>query len=166
MCRGRKRTARAASGATFQCVDYTAIRGGSVGASRLNTQLGLHGAGGKLSVPGDIVNGAVCNGHPRRAEGLGHRPSLTGPKGGGTVKLWRGPMTIAVDVRPEVEAELARQAAACGRALELDAVRLLEEAVHVPAASVKPSAPAEANDLVELFAPVRGLFAEIGRAHV
>ena len=69
-------------------------------------------------------------------------------------------MTITVDVRPEVEAELARQAAACGRALEVHAASLLEEAAHVPAASVKPGAPAEAKDLVELFAPVRGLFAD------
>jgi hypothetical protein len=69
-------------------------------------------------------------------------------------------MTITVDVRPEVEAELARQAAACGRALETHAARLLEEAARVPAASVKPCTPAEANDLVELFAPVRGLFAD------
>jgi hypothetical protein len=69
-------------------------------------------------------------------------------------------MTITVDVRPEVEAELSRQAAAYGRALEVHAASLLEEAAHVPAASVKPGAPAEANDLVELFAPVRGLFAD------
>ena len=69
-------------------------------------------------------------------------------------------MTITVDVRPEVEAVLARQAAACGRALEAHAASLLEEAAHVSAASVKSVAPAEANDLVELFAPVRGLFAD------
>jgi hypothetical protein len=37
---------------------------------------------------------------------------------------------------------------------------LLEEAAHVPAASVRRGAPAEASDLVELFAPVRGLFAD------
>ena len=69
-------------------------------------------------------------------------------------------MTIGVEVRPEVEAVLARQAAACGRALEAHAASLLEEAAHLPAASVKSAAPAEANDLVELFAPVRGLFAD------
>ena len=69
-------------------------------------------------------------------------------------------MTITVDVRPEVEAVLARQAAACGRALEAHAASLLEEAARVAPASAEPDAPAEANDLVELFAPVRGLFAD------
>ena len=43
-------------------------------------------------------------------------------------------MTITVDIRPEVQAELARQAAAQGRAIEAIAASLLEEAVHVPAA--------------------------------
>jgi hypothetical protein len=42
-------------------------------------------------------------------------------------------MTITVDIRPEVQAELARQAAAHGRALEAYAASLLEEAAHVPA---------------------------------
>jgi hypothetical protein len=42
-------------------------------------------------------------------------------------------MTITVEVRPEVEAVLARQAAACGRALEAHAASLLEEAAHLPA---------------------------------
>jgi hypothetical protein len=41
-------------------------------------------------------------------------------------------MTITVDIRPEVQAELARQAAAHGRALEAHAASLLEEAAHVP----------------------------------
>ncbi|MGO9258384.1 MAG: hypothetical protein ACLQU1_19020 [Bryobacteraceae bacterium] len=66
-------------------------------------------------------------------------------------------MTITLDITPEVQAELARQAAAQGRALEVYAARLLEEAAHVPAPSVKPRAPAEAKDMVELFAPLRGL---------
>jgi hypothetical protein len=69
-------------------------------------------------------------------------------------------MIISVDVRPEVAAELGRQAAAHGRALEAHAASLLEAAAHVPAASVKPGTPAEANNLVDLFAPVRGLFAD------
>jgi hypothetical protein len=42
-------------------------------------------------------------------------------------------MTIIVDIRPEVQAELARQAAAHGRALEAYAASLLEEAVYIPA---------------------------------
>ena len=41
-------------------------------------------------------------------------------------------MTIIVQVRPEVEAVLARQAAAYGRALEAHAASLLEEAAHFP----------------------------------
>ncbi|MBZ5621279.1 MAG: hypothetical protein LAQ69_21505 [Acidobacteriia bacterium] len=42
-------------------------------------------------------------------------------------------MTITVDITPEVEAELARQAAARGRAIEAYAASLLEEAAHLPA---------------------------------
>jgi len=41
-------------------------------------------------------------------------------------------MTITVDIRPEVQAELARQATAQGRAIEAIAADLLEEAVHLP----------------------------------
>ena len=69
-------------------------------------------------------------------------------------------MAITLHIRPEVEAELARQAAVYGRVLEAHAARLLEEAAHVPAEPVEPGAPVEANDLVQLFAPVRGLFAD------
>jgi hypothetical protein len=42
-------------------------------------------------------------------------------------------MIITVDIRPEVEAELIRQAAAQGRALEAHAATLLEDAVHLTA---------------------------------
>lgn len=42
-------------------------------------------------------------------------------------------MTITLDIRSEVQAELARQAAAQGRALEVYAASLLEEAAHLPA---------------------------------
>jgi hypothetical protein len=65
-------------------------------------------------------------------------------------------MTITVDLKPEVQAELARQAASSGKPVEDYAASLLEEAVHLPTA---PAAP-PAKDLVELFAPVRGLFAD------
>jgi hypothetical protein len=41
-------------------------------------------------------------------------------------------MTITVDITPEVQAELARQAAIHGRAIEAYAASLLEEAVHLP----------------------------------
>jgi hypothetical protein len=46
--------------------------------------------------------------------------------------LQRGFVTITVDITPEVEAELARQATARGRAVEAHAAALLEEALHLP----------------------------------
>jgi hypothetical protein len=64
-------------------------------------------------------------------------------------------MTITLDIRPETQDELTRQAAAHGLGVGAYAATLLEEAAH--AASVKPTPPAEAKDLVELFAPLRGL---------
>jgi hypothetical protein len=48
-------------------------------------------------------------------------------------------MTITVDIRPEVQAELARQAAAHGRAIEAHAANLLEDAVHLPADMRRPA---------------------------
>jgi hypothetical protein len=48
-------------------------------------------------------------------------------------------MTIHVEIKPEVEAELARQAAAHGRALEAYAASLLEDAVHLPANTAEPA---------------------------
>ena len=62
-------------------------------------------------------------------------------------------MTITVDITPEVKAALAREAAAQGRAVESYAASLLEEAVHLPTAHPAPPA----KDMVELFAPLRGL---------
>ncbi len=64
-------------------------------------------------------------------------------------------MTITLDIRPEIEAELARQAAAQGLEMGEYAASLLEEAANV--SSVKPTPPVEAKDMVELFAPLRGL---------
>lgn len=71
-------------------------------------------------------------------------------------------MTITLDIRPEVEAELARQAAAQGRAIEAVAAALLEGAVQVRPAEdpSEPSPTAQAKDLVELSAPVRGLLTD------
>jgi hypothetical protein len=67
-------------------------------------------------------------------------------------------MTITVDIRPEIEAELARQAAACGLGIGAYAAALLEEAAtHLPVVSTEPGAAAEAKDMVELFAALRGL---------
>jgi len=71
-------------------------------------------------------------------------------------------MTITLDIRPEVEAELVRQAAVQGRAIEAVAAALLEGAVHVRPAEEDnaPSRAAEAKDLVELSARVRGLLTD------
>ena len=44
-------------------------------------------------------------------------------------------MTILINVKPEVQAELSRQAAARGVDIDAYATSLLEEAAHVPAGS-------------------------------
>jgi hypothetical protein len=62
-------------------------------------------------------------------------------------------MTITVDIRPEVQAELACRSALGGRPVEAIAASLLEEAVDLRSAH---SALA-AKNMVELFAPLRGL---------
>ena len=76
-------------------------------------------------------------------------------------------MTITIDIRPEVQAELVRQAAAYGRALEAHAASLLEEAVHLAADTAQPKRkrPAGRKSLVELFAesPLRGLDLDFSR---
>lgn len=48
-------------------------------------------------------------------------------------------MTIIVNIKPEVEAELSRQAAAHGVDIGAYAASLLEEAAHVPVGSKKLS---------------------------
>ncbi len=65
-------------------------------------------------------------------------------------------MTITIGIRPQVQAELTRQAAAHGSAVEAYAATLLEEAVYVPPAA----SAATAKNLIELFEPVRGLFTD------
>ena len=70
-------------------------------------------------------------------------------------------MTITVEIRPEIKAELARQAAAHGVEMGAYAASLLEEAAS--ASLVKPASPSEAKDMVELFAPLRGLNLEFDR---
>jgi hypothetical protein len=62
-------------------------------------------------------------------------------------------MTLTLDINPSLQAELARQAAARGVGIDTYAASLLEEAVLLPAAH--PAATAK--DMVELFAPLRGL---------
>jgi hypothetical protein len=64
-------------------------------------------------------------------------------------------LTITFDIRPETEVELARQAAAHGLEIGIYAATLLEEAAS--ASSVRSTLPAAAKDMVELFAPLRGL---------
>jgi hypothetical protein len=66
-------------------------------------------------------------------------------------------MTMTLDIKPEVQAEIARQSVAQGRAIEAVAAALLEVAVNLP-----PAAPYKvpAKDLDELFAPVRRVFAD------
>jgi hypothetical protein len=64
-------------------------------------------------------------------------------------------MTITLDIRPETQAELARQAAAHGLEMGAYAASLLEEAAN--ASLNEPASPLPAKDLVELFAPLRGL---------
>jgi hypothetical protein len=65
-------------------------------------------------------------------------------------------MTITLDISPEVQAELARQAASRGREFEAYAASLLEDAANKSVAA-RPRTPLPAEDMVELFAPLRGL---------
>ena len=67
-------------------------------------------------------------------------------------------ITITLDITPELQAELARQAAAHGSAVEAYAASLLEEAVHLPAAA--PQHP-RGKSLREVFDAVRGLADDI-----
>ena len=69
-------------------------------------------------------------------------------------------MTITVDIRPELQAELARQAASRGSAIEDYAASLLEEAVHLPAdtsTNAQKRKREGTKRLVEVCAMVRGL---------
>ena len=65
------------------------------------------------------------------------------------------PITITLEIRPEIQNELARQAAAQGVGIGTYAATLLEEAAN--AAVVKPEQRPVAKDMVEPFAPLRGL---------
>ena len=64
-------------------------------------------------------------------------------------------MTITLDIRPEIDAVLARQAAAHGLGIGEYAANLLEQAAH--ASLGKPPMQAEPKNIIELFAPLRGL---------
>ena len=73
-------------------------------------------------------------------------------------------MIITLDIRPEVQAELARQAALQGRAIESVATALLESAVHPVSAAQSPAAtPPEhrtGQALIDAFADIRGLLTD------
>jgi hypothetical protein len=64
-------------------------------------------------------------------------------------------MTIILDIRSETQDALARQAASYGLGVEAFVVSLLEEAAH--GSSARPVPAAMPKDMVELFAPLRGL---------
>ena len=69
-------------------------------------------------------------------------------------------MTITVDIKPEVRAELARQAAAQGRPVEAYAASPLEKAVRLPAGAVNNAGKQNRErrkSLVEVCAMVRAL---------
>lgn len=66
-------------------------------------------------------------------------------------------MTITIDIRPEVEAELARQAAIQGRAIEAYVASLLEEAADVSAERL-PRRTGQA--LIDASGKVRGLLTD------
>jgi len=59
-------------------------------------------------------------------------------------------MTITLDIKSEVQVELARQAAAHGSGLESYAASLLEEAAHVPADAKRLSQDQLENTLREM----------------
>ena len=85
------------------------------------------------------------------------RHFLTSDGCGVTLEDWRVPVTITVDIRPEVEAELVRQAAARGRALEVHAATLLEDAVHLRA---EPAPVRTGQALIDACAKVGGLLTD------
>ena len=66
-------------------------------------------------------------------------------------------MTITIDLAPGLQAELARQAATHGRAIEAHAASLLEDAVHLQA---EPAPVRTGQALIDACAKVRGLLTE------
>ena len=75
-------------------------------------------------------------------------------------------MTLTLDIKPEVLAELARQATAQGRAIETVAAALLEQAVHpvdAPLSASTEATPPEhttGQALIDAFAEIRGLLTD------
>ena len=58
-------------------------------------------------------------------------------------------MTITIELAPELEVELARQAASHGVRIDVYAAGLLEDAAHRPAAPDKPEASPPTGEVVE-----------------
>ena len=58
-------------------------------------------------------------------------------------------MTITIEIAPELQAELARQAATQGIGINAYAACLLESAAHCPVASGKPQPHPLATEVVE-----------------
>jgi hypothetical protein len=58
-------------------------------------------------------------------------------------------MTITIEIGLDLQAELARQAAAHGIRIDAYATSLLEEAAHLPAAPGKPKSSPPAKEVVE-----------------
>ena len=77
-------------------------------------------------------------------------------------------MTITLDIAPQVQAELERQAAVQGRPVEVVAAALLESAVHPISAeqqSVAIADPAQperrtGQAIIDAFAEIRGLLTD------
>jgi plasmid stability protein len=73
-------------------------------------------------------------------------------------------VSITVNIKPEVQAELARRAACHGSPVEAYAANLLEEAVQLPSedlANTERRKREERGSLVEVCAMVRGLTDDI-----
>jgi hypothetical protein len=70
-------------------------------------------------------------------------------------------MTITIEIRPELEAELARQAARHGMGIDAYAAGLLEGAAHLPAAAGEPGSSPPAKDVVEAIERLRSF----GKTH-
>ena len=66
-------------------------------------------------------------------------------------------MTITVELKPEVQAELARQAIESGEALEAHAAKLLEQAVLPEGHASEAQTGSPKRNLEDVFAAVRGL---------
>ena len=70
-------------------------------------------------------------------------------------------MTITIEIGLELQAELARQAAAHGMGIDAYAASLLEEAAHLPTAPGKPRPSPPAKDVVEAIEQLKSF----GKTH-